>query len=83
MEASLKEMEMEITRYKNRKLYSKELGTYVTLADIRELIQTQKKSVRITDFDGTDITAKTLTQVLAVTKNVPVSTLQTLIEQSR
>jgi polyhydroxyalkanoate synthesis regulator protein len=71
MEASLKEMEMEITRYKNRKLYSKELGTCVTLADIRELIQTQKKSVRITDFDGTDITAKTLSTSLSCYKECP------------
>lgn len=71
---------MEITRYKNRKLYSKELGNYVTLADIRDLIQKEKRSVTVTNFDGTDITATTLAQVLALTSNVPVSSLQRLIE---
>lgn len=69
---------IQIIRYKNRKLYSKTLSTYVTLTDIRDMIKSGK-SVQIVDADSNDITPQTLAQVLASTGNVPVSMLEFLI----
>lgn len=70
---------VQIIRYKNRKLYSRTLSTYVTLGDIRDIIK-QGKSVQITDKESnSDITALTLAQVLTVTGNVPVYKIQALI----
>lgn len=67
-----------INRYKNRKLYSKTLRTYVTLSDIRDIIKSGK-SVRVTDDENNDITSQTLGQVLVSAGNVPVSLLSYLI----
>lgn len=69
---------VQIIRYKNRKLYSRTLSTYVTLGDIRDIIK-QGKSVQVSDHEGSDITATTLAQVLTVTGNVPVYKIQALI----
>lgn len=71
---------VEIIRYKNRKLYSKDTSTYVTLSDIRDLIKSGK-TVQVLDNESSeDITAQTLAQVVSATvKAVPVFVLQELI----
>ena len=54
---------MQIKRYKNRKLYAAELSQYVTVDDIKQLVQSGH-TVQVTDENGDDITAYTLVQVL-------------------
>lgn len=71
---------VQIVRYKNRKLYSRNHSSYVTLSDIRNIIR-EGKEVQVTDNESfADITAQTLAQVLT-TMNVPVSTLRELISK--
>lgn len=70
---------VQIIRYKNRKLYSRTYSTYVTLADIRDIIR-EGRAVQVTDFETSeDITSQTLAQVLTVVSNVPVLSLRDLI----
>lgn len=72
----------QIIKYKNRKFYSRTLNATLTLSQIRDLIK-EGKSVQITEYTtGADITAETLTQVLAISGNVPVCTLRALIQNA-
>lgn len=49
----------EITRHKNRKLWSKTESKLMSLDKIRDLLKEGRK-IRVTNFDGTDITARIL-----------------------
>lgn len=69
---------MFIIKYKNRKMYSKTLKSYVTLADIRKMIRDGQQVV-VADADGVDITSQTLTKALTGVE-VPVNTLTNLIQ---
>jgi len=53
-----------ITRYANRKLYSKETRTYVTLQQIRDMIQRGEEVAVIDHQTGEDITSATLSQII-------------------
>ena len=54
-----------IKRYSNRKLYNTETRSYITLDEIAEMVQLGT-DVRVVDhLTGTDMTASTMTQVLA------------------
>jgi polyhydroxyalkanoate synthesis regulator protein len=67
----------EIVKYKNRKLYSRTSKRYVNLTDIKEMVQ-EKKTVVVTDFNGSDITSVTLAKVVALT-DASVNELETII----
>jgi polyhydroxyalkanoate synthesis regulator protein len=53
-----------IVKYNNRKLYSKNLSSYLSLEDIRDLIVIHEPFV-VTLKDGTDITKETIERVVA------------------
>lgn len=67
----------EIVKYKNRKMYSKGQGKYVTLSHIKSQLQEGKK-VTVTNHLGKDITAEVLKKVVGLTE-APVNELTTLI----
>jgi polyhydroxyalkanoate synthesis regulator protein len=70
---------IQITRYSNRKLYSKTDSTYLTLEALRDKIKTGA-TVKVTDHKtGTDITAKVLAATVT-TLNLEVAQLQKLIK---
>lgn len=69
----------EIVKYKTRKMYSKSRKGYVTLSDIKEAVQ-EGKTVKVTDYNGNDITATTLSKVVALTETT-VTDLETLINR--
>lgn len=71
---------IKITKHKNNKLYVPELVRYTNLTEIKELVKSGEK-IEVTDYTGTDITALVLSQVLVLTKNVPVYKLSELIQQ--
>ena len=71
---------IKITKHKNNKLYVPELVRYTNLKEIKELVKSGEK-IEVTDYTGTDITALVLSQVLVLTKNVPVYKLSELIQQ--
>ena len=53
-----------IKRYKNRKLYDTQTSEYVTLIDVYDLVRKGYPGVMVIDFDGRDITARSLLQVI-------------------
>jgi polyhydroxyalkanoate synthesis repressor PhaR len=60
-----------IKRYPNRKLYDTEAKQYITLEGIAELIR-QGKEIKVVDnASGEDLTAQTLTQVIAELEKQP------------
>lgn len=71
---------INITQHKNHKLYVPELSRYTNLTEIKKLVQSGEK-VLVTDHTGTDVTAHILSQVLTLTKNVPVNRLEDLIQR--
>lgn len=71
---------IKITKHKNNKLYVPELVRYTNLTEIKELVKSGEK-IEVTDYTGTDVTALVLSQVLVLTKNVPVYKLSELIQQ--
>ena len=53
-----------IKRYENRKLYDTEASSYVSLADVAELVR-QGETVEVVDnTNGSDLTAQVLTQII-------------------
>jgi len=60
-----------IKRYPNRKLYDTESKQYVTLEGISELIRDGKEIRVIDNATGEDLTAQTLTQVIAELEKKP------------
>jgi polyhydroxyalkanoate synthesis regulator protein len=67
----------EIVKYKNRKMYSRGQGKYVTLSHIKSQLQ-DGKAVKVTDHLGNDITATILKKVVGLTET-SVNQLTTLI----
>jgi polyhydroxyalkanoate synthesis regulator protein len=56
----------EIVKYPNRKLYSKTQSRYVTLSDIKDVVN-EGRLVQVLTKDGKNITAETLKKVVALT----------------
>lgn len=54
-----------IKRYENRKLYDTESKQYVRLTDISELVRAGDEVVVIDNSTGADITAQTLSKIIA------------------
>ena len=66
---------IKIKKYKNRKLYDTETGTYVNFADLNELIQNDVEFVVIDSTTKNDITPSVLTEMfchnLKTSKHMP------------
>ena len=70
---------LQITRYSNRKLYSKTDSRYLTLETLRDKIKAGVV-VSVTEHDtGADITAKVLASAIS-TMDIPVEKLQEIIK---
>jgi polyhydroxyalkanoate synthesis regulator protein len=54
----------EITKYKNRKLYSKELKKYITLETIKSIVENGESILVINSVDKTDVTKEVLVAAL-------------------
>lgn len=70
-----------IYKYKNRKLYSKEYGQYVSINDVVELVR-KKANIQVIDYtSNTDITNKVLKQAfLRGVQKLPTWYLKKLIQ---
>jgi polyhydroxyalkanoate synthesis repressor PhaR len=80
-------MNRSIKRYPNRKLYDVEASRYVSLLDIAELIRSGDTVEIVDHASGEDITAQTLTQVVAEegkrgTSMLPTDLLHDLVRRS-
>lgn len=58
---------MLVRVYKNRKLYNTETSQYINLTQLEELIKTNA-DVKVIDYNGKDITGKTMLAVIANNK---------------
>lgn len=73
-----------IKKYGNRRLYSTESSSYITLAELEDLVHSGV-SIQVVDAStGEDITAQILTQILVEggkAKNLPIKFLEKIIQQ--
>ena len=73
-----------IKKYGNRRLYSTETSSYITLAELEEMVKSGKEIKVIDTKSQEDITAQVLTQILVEggkAKSIPVDFLEKLIRQ--
>jgi polyhydroxyalkanoate synthesis regulator protein len=70
---------IKITQHENKKLYVPSVG-YTNLTEIKKLVQSGE-IIQVVDHTGEDVTAHILSQVLTMTKNVPVNRLAELIQR--
>lgn len=70
---------MELVKYKNRKLYDRNLARYATLTQVVEAVR-QGKTVKVTDkVTGADVTCEVLSQVVLNKLSLTETTLVNLI----
>ena len=81
-----KDKKIIIKKYGNRRLYSTETSTYVTLAELEALIKTGREIQVLDSKTDEDITSQILTQILVeggTAKSIPVDFLEKLIREKK
>ena len=75
-----------IKKYGNRRLYSTESSSYVTLTELEEVIKSGREIQVLDSKSNEDLTAQILTQILVeggAAKSIPVDFLEKLIRQKK
>lgn len=73
---------LNITKYRNRKLYNSERSSYVNLVELIHAVSVGTKVVITDSTTGKDVTCKTLAQGLALYVDVPLGDLTAVIRDN-
>ncbi len=68
-------------KYPNRRMYDRQESAYVTLQDVRKVVETGEEIHVLRKKDGVDITREVLFEVLAAQARLDIATLLELIRQ--